>query len=151
MPLILQVPNEYGYVLVAASSSFFVNLLHFFLSAKARKASGLKYPIPYATEEQAAKDPKAYAFNCAQRAHGNFVENQTPFLGALLISGLHYPTAAAGLGAAWVAARAAYAVGYAKRGPQGRIGGFLVSSLSDLALKGMALWTSVQFAMAAYA
>ncbi|KAK6833776.1 glutathione S-transferase [Apiospora arundinis] len=151
MPLIMQVPNEYGYVLVAASSSFLVNVLHFVLSAKARKASGLKYPIPYASEEQAAKDPKAYAFNCAQRAHSNFVENQTPFLGALLISGLHFPTAAAALGATWVAARAAYAYGYAKRGPQGRLGGFLVASLSDLALKGMALWTSVQFAMGASA
>ncbi|KAK7963841.1 glutathione S-transferase [Apiospora saccharicola] len=151
MTLILQVPNEYGYVLVAASSSLLVNVLHFFLSAKARRASGLKYPIPYASEEQAAKDPKAYSFNCAQRAHGNFVENQTPFLAGLLIAGLHYPTAAASLGAAWVAARAAYAVGYAKRGPQGRLGGFFVASLSDLALKGLALWTSVQFAMAASA
>ncbi|KAK7935082.1 glutathione S-transferase [Apiospora marii] len=151
MTLILQVPNEYGYVLVAASSSLLVNVLHFILSAKARKASGLKYPIPYASEEQAAKDPKAYSFNCAQRAHGNFVENQTPFLAGLLIAGLRYPTAAAALGAAWVAARAAYAVGYAKRGPQGRLGGFAVASLSDVVLKGLALWTSVQFAMGASA
>ncbi|KAK8101165.1 uncharacterized protein PG998_007429 [Apiospora kogelbergensis] len=147
----MQVPNEYGYVLLVASGSFLVNVLHFFLSANARRASGLKYPIPYATEEQAAKDPKAYTFNCAQRAHGNFVESQTPFLGTLLISGLHWPNAAAALGATWVAARAAYAYGYATRGPQGRLAGFYTSSIADLALKGMALWASAQFAMGASA
>lgn len=49
-----------------ASASFFVNLYHFALTGKARKASGLKYPIPYATVEQAAKDPAAHKFNCCQ-------------------------------------------------------------------------------------
>ncbi|KAH8194915.1 hypothetical protein TruAng_010918 [Truncatella angustata] len=136
-----------SYILTVASASFFVNTYHFFLSASARKGSGLKYPIPYATEEQAAKSPAAFKFNCAQRAHGNFVENVTPFLGALLISGLRYPTASAALGAAWVIGRVWYAAGYVSRGPPGRIGGFTISSLSDLALKAMALWTGVQMVL----
>jgi glutathione S-transferase len=137
----------YSYVLTVASASFFVNTYHFFLTAKARSGSGLKYPIPYATEEQAAKSPAAFKFNCAQRAHGNFVENITPFLGELLITGLRFPMAAAALGAAWVFGRVWYAAGYVARGPPGRSGGFLLSSVSDLALKVMALWTGVQMVL----
>ncbi|KAH9999257.1 membrane-associated proteins in eicosanoid and glutathione metabolism [Xylariaceae sp. FL0662B] len=140
----LQVPGEYGYVLAAAASSLFINALHMVLVVKARKASGLKYPIPYASQEQAAKDPKAYAFNCAQRAHGNYTENLTPFLGALFISGLRFPIASAGLGAAWVFGRVWYAVGYSSKGPQGRGGGFLIGYLSDLALKVMAVTAVVK-------
>lgn len=132
-----------------ASASFFVNLYHFALTGKARKASGLKYPISYATVEQAAKDPAAHKFNCCQRAHSNFTENLTPFLGALLISGLHTPVASAALGASWVVGRLWYAMGYASSGPEGRVPGFIISSLSDLALKGMAMWASVQMALAA--
>ncbi|KAI0834209.1 membrane-associated proteins in eicosanoid and glutathione metabolism [Hypoxylon sp. FL0890] len=140
----LQVPGEYGYVLTVAASSLFVNTLHFFLTAKARKASGLAYPIPYASQEQAEKDPKAYAFNCAQRAHSNYTENLTPFLGALLISGLRFPTASAALGAAWVLGRFWYALGYTSSGPQGRLKGFTLSILADLSLKVMAVIASVK-------
>ncbi|KAI1849494.1 hypothetical protein JX265_012745 [Neoarthrinium moseri] len=147
MPFSLQLPSEYGYVLTVASASFFVNTYHFVLSARARTGSGLKYPIPYATEEQAAKDPKAFKFNCAQRAHGNFVENVTPFLGALLIAGLRFPTASAACGAAWVLGRVWYAAGYTARGPAGRRGGFTISAFSDLALKVMAMWTGVQMVL----
>jgi glutathione S-transferase len=138
---------KHSYVLTVASASLFINTYHFWLSAKARGASGIKYPVPYATVEQAEKDPKAYTFNCAQRAHGNFVENFTPFLGALLISGLRFPAASASLGAIWVAGRVWYATGYVSQGPKGRSGGFLISALSDLVLKGFALWTGIQMVM----
>lgn len=70
-------------------------------------------------------------------------------MGALLISGLHTPVASAALGALWVVGRIWYAMGYASSGPQGRVPGFIISSLSDLALKGMAMWASVQMALAA--
>ncbi|KAI1654889.1 membrane-associated proteins in eicosanoid and glutathione metabolism [Daldinia decipiens] len=140
----LQVPSEYGYVLTVAASSFFINTLHFVLSGKARRESGLAYPIPYATQEQAAKDPKAYKFNCAQRAHSNFTENITPFLGALLISGLWFPTASAALGAGWVAGRTWYALGYTSYGPPGRTKGFAISILCDTVLKVMAVIAGVK-------
>ncbi|KAI1487540.1 MAPEG family protein [Biscogniauxia mediterranea] len=144
MSYALQVPAEYGYVLTVAASSLFINTYHFFLSANARKHSGIAYPTPYATKEQADKDPKAYKFNLAQRAHGNYTENLAPFLTALLISGLHFPQASAGLGAAWVFARFWYAAGYTGSGPQGRLPGFVISALSDLALKVLALMTGVK-------
>lgn len=91
------------------------------LTSKARKASGLKYPIAYASNELAEKDNAAYQFNCAQRAHANFTENQTSFLGALLISGLRFPVASAALGAGWALSRVLYAFGYTSgKGPAGR-------------------------------
>lgn len=33
-------------------------------TSRRRKAADIKYPITYATNEQAEKDPKAFAFNC---------------------------------------------------------------------------------------
>jgi len=57
----------------------------------------------------------------AQRAHANFTENLTPFLGALLVSGLQYPVFAASLGAVWTVARVLFALGYTSSGPQGRL------------------------------
>ncbi|KAI0016738.1 MAPEG family protein [Xylariomycetidae sp. FL0641] len=143
----LPVPKEYGYVLTVAASSLFVNVYHFVISARARRAAGLAYPIPYATQEQQARDPNAYKFNLAQRAHGNFVENYAPFLAGLLIAGLQRPMGATYLGAAWVFGRVLYAAGYTGAGPNGRIPGFAISAVSDLALKVMAVmagWNLVQ-------
>lgn len=148
MALTLTVPSEYGYVLLVATSSFFVNTLHTIVTSKHRKLSGLKYPIAYASNDLAEKDPKAHKFNCAQRAHNNYTENQISFLGALLISGLRYPVPAAGLGGAWIVARVFYVLGYTSdNGPKGRVGGGIVASLVDFALKLTALYTSVGFAV----
>merc|ERR1712107_792952 len=109
MPLTISLPEEYGYVLVAATSTFFINSLHVVLTSKARKASGLKYPVPYASNDLAEKNDLAYKFNCAQRSHANFTENQISFLGALLISGLRFPVASAAIGAGWALSLVIYA------------------------------------------
>jgi glutathione S-transferase len=65
MAVNITLPAEYGYVLLAATSTYFVNFYHIILTSKARKASGIKYPAPYASNEVAEKDPKAFAFNCS--------------------------------------------------------------------------------------
>ena len=44
MAVNITLPAEYGYVLAAATSSYFVNFYHMILTSKARKASGIKYP-----------------------------------------------------------------------------------------------------------
>ncbi|EQB50190.1 hypothetical protein GCG54_00012607 [Colletotrichum gloeosporioides] len=148
MPITLQVPDEYGYVLLVAASTFFINTTHVLLTSKFRKASGLVYPVPYASNEAAEKDRKAYMFNCAQRAHANFTENQPSFLGALLISGLRFPVASAAVGAGWALSRLIYAFGYTSAaGPAGRVRGSIGSFLTDTALKFMALYTSVAMIM----
>lgn len=143
----ITLPAEYGYVLLAATSTFFVNTYHAGLTSSQRKASGIQYPIAYATAEQAEKDPKALAFNCAQRAHSNFTENLTPFLGALLISGLRYPFAVGIAGGIWSLARVLYAHGYVSSGPKGRMIGSLVATLVDFGLKFAAAYTSLKFVM----
>ncbi|KAM7207543.1 hypothetical protein V8F20_002021 [Naviculisporaceae sp. PSN 640] len=139
-------PSDYGYVLLAAASSCLVNTLHSSLTSKARKESGVGYPAAYAANDVAEKDPKAFKFNCAQRAHANFTENLTPFLGELLISGLRYPLFAASLGGVWVFSRVIYAIGYTSNGPKGRMAGSLLSALTDLVLKGTAMYTAFKFA-----
>jgi hypothetical protein len=68
--------------------------------------------------QQTKKLNKRFA---AQRAHANFIENQPSALGALLISGLHFPVAAAVLGATWSVGRTLYLYGYtSSAGPKGR-------------------------------
>ncbi|KAI0491259.1 membrane-associated proteins in eicosanoid and glutathione metabolism [Xylaria cf. heliscus] len=149
MSFVFEVPKEYGYVLAVATSTIFINTYHKLLTSAARKASGLKYPIPYATQEQADKDPKAYKFNLAQRAHGNFGENLTPFLVSLLVAGLRYPSQATWAGSAWVAGRFAYAYAYTSLGPNGRLPGYVISQLGKIALTVMAVmtcWDMVQVA-----
>lgn len=146
MPVTL--PSDYGYVLLAATTTFFVNTYHVSLTTKARKKSGLKYPVAYASKELADKDPNAYMFNCAQRAHANFTENLTPFLGALLVTGLRYPILAACLGGGWTLSRIVYAAGYtSSSGPKGRTVGSAGHFLIDTTLKFLALYTSVMFVM----
>ncbi|SPQ21966.1 2d8cfbfd-1880-43b3-9397-ebc67a6ab6d3 [Thermothielavioides terrestris] len=143
----ITIPDEYGYVLLAASSTFIVSFFHSALTSRKRRAAGIKYPITYASPEQAEKDPKAFAFNCAQRAHANFMENHTSALAAMLISGLKYPVYAAGLGAVWSVSRVFYALGYVNKGPQGREAGAAVGALANLTLVGMAVYTGLGAAL----
>ncbi|KAK4137951.1 membrane-associated proteins in eicosanoid and glutathione metabolism [Trichocladium antarcticum] len=144
---LVTIPSEYGYVLLAATSTFFVNTYHGLLTSRYRKASGIKYPTAYASAEQADKDPKAYTFNCAQRAHNNFTENLTPFLGALLIAGTKFPVYAAAIGGAWSLGRVLFARGYTSGGPQGRMVGAIMGSLCDFTLKLMAGYVSLGYAL----
>lgn len=57
-----------SYTLAVVATTFLLNTFHMVKVVGARKAAKIPYPNPYATAEQAEKDPKAYAFNCAQRA-----------------------------------------------------------------------------------
>ncbi|ROV91428.1 hypothetical protein VSDG_07212 [Cytospora chrysosperma] len=132
--VLLDISNDYGYVLLVAASTTFVNGWHGHRTSKARKASGIGYPTAYASTEEAKEGTPAYLFNCAQRAHANFSENVTPFMANMLIAGLRYPLLAAGLGLGWLAGRVVYTVGYTTSGPKGRIAGALVHNLSLLGL-----------------
>ncbi|KAL2281442.1 hypothetical protein FJTKL_11607 [Diaporthe vaccinii] len=109
--VLLDISNDYGYVLLAAASTVFVNIWHGTQTVKARKASGIGYPNTYATDEQAKASPAAFQLNCAQRAHANFTENLTPFMATLLIAGTRYPVQAAVMGAGWLVSRIVYTAG----------------------------------------
>ncbi|UKZ83689.1 hypothetical protein TrVFT333_011498 [Trichoderma virens FT-333] len=145
MAITLTLPDSYGFVLAAATSTFFVNVLHMARTGKFRKASQIAYPNAYATHEQAEKDPNAFKFNCAQRAHANFIENQPSALGALFIAGLSFPLASAILGGTWAFGRTLYLYGYTSSGPKGRAFGSYLAGAADLALKFMAAYTSINF------
>jgi glutathione S-transferase len=100
-----------------------------------RKAAGVPYPNAYASSEAIAaatpdKKKAMYLFNCAQRAHYNFMENYPIALTGMLVAGLKYPVASAVTGAIWSVSRLAYATGYTnknKEGGKGRYAGGLGS------------------------
>jgi len=113
----ISIPKEYGYVLLAVSGSLAAAFWHGGRVNGFRSAAAVPYPNAYASAEAiAAAEPgraKAmYLFNCAQRAHANFMENYPGFLASVLISGVAYPVTAASLGAVWTLSRVAYAIGY---------------------------------------
>lgn len=64
MIAVLTRSTTHSYVLAVASSTFITNAVHGLFTSARRRAAGIPYPNPYATAEQAAKDPKAHAFNC---------------------------------------------------------------------------------------
>lgn len=65
--------------------------------------------------------PKAEQFNCAQRAHANFLENAPQTMLFTLVAGLKWPNAAAAVGTGWLISRALFLYGYVYSGkPQGK-------------------------------
>ena len=64
-----------------------------------------------------------FTFNCAQRAHYNFLENYSQTLVAMLIGGLEYPVASAAIGTAWSVCRIIYAIGYTRPPASGNLSG----------------------------
>lgn len=132
---------------VALGAIPFLGFIHGGITTKTRKAANIPYPHSYATVEQcksnvcptqpplhtptaltSLEQPKAEQFNCAQRAHSNFLENSSQTMLTTLVAGLKYPQLAAGLATAWVAARMLFLYGYVYSGkPQGKgrmLGGF---------------------------
>ncbi|CAK7241860.1 MAG: hypothetical protein STHCBS139747_003331 [Sporothrix thermara] len=144
MSLTIQLPAEYGYVFGAATAMFFVNVYHSIMTGYYRKAAKIDYPNCYASAEQAAKDPAAYQFNCAQRAHANFIENLPTVLTTMVISGIKFPVLSGSLGAGWAIARILYVRGYILRGPKGRYEG-AANSLFAIILSGLSSYTAYTF------
>ncbi|KAL4864460.1 hypothetical protein BDV12DRAFT_11164 [Aspergillus spectabilis] len=116
------IPGNYGYVIAVSLGLIPVlGFVHGTLVTAIRKPSGVPYPHTYATIEQCKSNPKAHQFNCAQRAHANFLENAPQTMLSILIAGLKYPQLAAGLGAAWVFFRVLFMYGYIySTKPQGK-------------------------------
>lgn len=113
MSLSITVPENYGYtVLVALGAIPLLAQIQGSISTSFRKPAQVPYPYHYATVEQAKNNQNAYKYNCAQRAHGNLLENMPQTMVSMLFAGLFYPTAAPVLGLAWVGSRIIYAYGY---------------------------------------
>lgn len=110
-------PEGYGFVVAAGIGSVFVNFYLMSKVMKARKDYDVAYPALYS--------PTSKEFNCIQRSHQNYLENQPQFLFLLSMGGLQYPKCAAGLGLVYLIGRIVYAKGYSSGDPEKRVrGGF---------------------------
>jgi glutathione S-transferase len=141
----LNVKPEFGYVLGAASASFFVH--HIYMASKvvkARKRFNIEYPAMYADDKNCPNESNRNTFNCVQRAHQNSLENQPIFLSLLTLSGLQYPITAAALGGAYLVGRIGYAEGYSTGEPQKRIN--YVTALTYVGMLGL-VGTTIKFAV----
>lgn len=150
MATLITVSPDYGYVILAACSTFVLATVHGFNVGKYRKAAKQPYPICYASNEEAKTNEAAYLFNCAQRAHANFQENQPSALVSLLIAGIQYPKSAAVLGFAWTIGRYLYMIGYtnpAKKAGSGRYLGAPLYYPAMVGLLGLSIWTGVTMVM----
>lgn len=116
----LVLPANYAYVALVATGTLYLNIWQGLLSGQARKAAGIKYPIYMAESSVADKDPKAFRFNCCQRAHANTLEAVPTFLFALLYSGLYHPRLSAIFGSIWLVGRFLYTMGYTSGTPSKR-------------------------------
>ncbi|GAA5871634.1 hypothetical protein JCM8547_007103 [Rhodosporidiobolus lusitaniae] len=88
--------------------------------SSARNAAKVDYPAAYADNALAERDAKAKAFNCAQRAHANTLENLPIFLLTLFHSALYHPKLAAAGGSLWIVGRLFYIQGYSTGSPKAR-------------------------------
>lgn len=114
-PIFLAVPPTYGRVLLTASAALVLSTVHSFsIGLYFRPRAKILLPQLYATPEQAAADPNAYTYNCAQRAHANYVENLFPAAGAMLLGGLRDPGTATWLGLGWMGMRMIYFWNYTR-------------------------------------
>jgi glutathione S-transferase len=113
--ILLPIPQNYGRVLLTASAALVLSTVHSFsIGLYFRPRAHILLPQLYATAEQVAADPNAYVYNCAQRAHANYVENLFPAVGAMLLGGLRNPQTATWWGLGWMGMRLAYLWNYTR-------------------------------------
>ncbi|KAL9097504.1 MAG: hypothetical protein Q9165_000400 [Trypethelium subeluteriae] len=150
----ITVPKDYGYVLLSAALTPLLSSWLGFRIPLYRKSAQVAMPQLYAEHSQIAAAPPAqqkamYVYNCAQRAHANFVENQPSLLISLLIAGLRWPLVSAGLGVAWSVSRVLYSLGYTdetkERGRGRYVGIWWIPVQSVLFL--MAVWVGGEFVL----
>ncbi|OAS99323.1 glutathione S-transferase [Blastomyces dermatitidis ER-3] len=109
----ITLPDNYGNVLALAVGVIpLLNFVHIFVVGKNRQKSGIRYPHAYATPEECKQNPAAHRFNCAQRAHSNFLEHMPLTTLSALVAGLKYPSATIALTGTWIVMRALYMYGY---------------------------------------
>ncbi|KAK8921389.1 hypothetical protein KSP39_PZI020563 [Platanthera zijinensis] len=123
MAVAIEIPREYGYVVLVLVLYNFVNMWMGMQVGKARKKYKVPYPALYAVESE-NKDAKL--FNCIQRGHQNSIEYMPVFFALLLLGGIQHPLFAAGFGLFYGVTRFFYFKGYASGVPENRlkIGGY---------------------------
>lgn len=123
-------------------------MAHGMITGSKRKAAKCPYPNGYASAQEMKANPAAYEFNCAQRAHTQFMENAPQTMMSMLVSGVVYPNATALLGAAWLVCRCLFLYGYVfgtkEKGAGRYLGsGFWLAQGGLWGLVGMTAWKLV--------
>ncbi|CED82387.1 GST, gst [Phaffia rhodozyma] len=113
-------PQDYGFVALAATSTFYLHVYQVLQVSKYRKLAKVVYPQFMAEKAQMDANPDAVKFNCAQRAHGNTLEILPHMLFGILFNGLFFPKISAALGACWVIGRILFTYGYVTGNPMAR-------------------------------
>ncbi|KAG0254286.1 Microsomal glutathione S-transferase 3 [Mortierella polycephala] len=127
---------EYGYTIAASVFSTVVVTVLAIKVGSYRKVAGVPLPNMYADDAEAKKDKKKMIFNCKQRVHQNTLEGFSSYLLSLMIAGISYPKASAGLGLVWCLGRMAYSYGYTSGDPNKRsMGAF--GHIGELGLLGL--------------
>ncbi|KAL1991076.1 hypothetical protein VTN49DRAFT_5580 [Thermomyces lanuginosus] len=118
----ITVPDNYWLPLAVGLGAMpLLATVHGTIVGRLRKPAKVPYPHCYATPEQCKNNPKAEQFNCAQRAHANYLENFPQTMLYTLVAGLRWPVASAVLGGAWVICRILFLQGYVYSGiPEGK-------------------------------
>jgi len=101
-----------SYVLTTLLLTGVLGQYHGHLVFGARTAAAIPYPNCYATHTEAQESLSAYRFNCAQRAHTNYLENVGQTVVAAAIAGVQYPLTTTGLMGVWLLGRVLYVKGY---------------------------------------
>jgi len=143
----ISVPQEYGYVLTTLLLTGVLGFYQGNVVGLARRAAAIPYPNAYATHAEAQESLLAYRFNCAQRAHANYLENVTQTVVAAAIAGVQYPLITTGLMGAWLLGRLVYLKGYIAGSKEdkgkGRYKGIWYM-LAQFGLVGVAGWSVIQ-------
>lgn len=87
-------------------------MVHGLITGSKRKGAKCPYPNAYASAQDMQSNRAAYQFNCAQRAHAQFMENAPQAMMSMLVAGVMYPNATTVLGAGWLVSRMLYLYGY---------------------------------------
>ena len=104
----------------------------------ARAASHLVIP-PHL--QDLVSDETAYAFNCIQRGHQNFLEQVPCFVPLIIINWFTFPLIAGICGIAWVILKVGYFVGYSQ-GVSSRLWG-AGAYFPQLTLYGITIWSAI--------
>jgi len=146
---VLAVPDNYGYVALAAASHFWLNQWQSSFVGRKRKAAKILYPQAYAEKSEAAASKEALVFNCAQRAHMNTLERAPFLLFVTLFAGLRFPILATSAGAFWTFGRVFYTLGYAQGVPKLRYSrGGILAPVAEAILGITATWCAIELIIA---
>ncbi|TXT07373.1 hypothetical protein VHUM_03093 [Vanrija humicola] len=76
----------------------------------ARKAAKVPYPNFYVSDAEAKADQNKYKYNCAQRAHGNTLENVPSVIALFGFLSIFHPVVATSAVVVWCIGRVFYTV-----------------------------------------